>query len=49
MSSEQNEIMDLEPNSNLLFSLQPVLVAGVDQALDKNLWTPQAFERDFGE
>ena len=26
-----------------------MIVAGVDRFLDKSLWTPQAFERDFGE
>ena len=29
--------------------MQPVIVAGVDHFLDKSLWTPQAFERDFGK
>ena len=26
-----------------------VVVSGVHHYLDKELWTPQAFERDFGE
>jgi len=25
-----------------------VLVSGVDRYLDKDLWTPQAFSREFG-
>ena len=25
------------------------MVTGVDRYLNKELWTPQAFERDFGE
>lgn len=29
--------------------MQPVLVCGVDQFLDNDLWTPKAFSRDFGE
>ena len=28
---------------------QVVVVSGVHHYLDKELWTPQAFERDFGE
>ena len=34
---------------SLLPSFQPVLVSGIHNHLDKHLWTPEAFERDFGE
>ena len=28
---------------------KPVVVAGVDQCLNRELWTPVSFLRDFGE